>query len=264
MFLVISQEDDEPDDFMERPEGIVSLIIWALCLPVYIPLYYTLLGSQYNAVICRVCMAIVWACARFDIETCWGLGPARDRSCIWSPLVFLCFGSEVLPSFWSGGLKLHPSCFYGLALWRGSASKARTKMSQFSSVVQPSMAQVASIIGAPPSEAVVEVVAVKGCYYVFSDFKTSRLQRHCEETWTKLEHGFKVNWAYVISYVPLITLKLTSFCLKVPTIISGLTFLAAATSIPDAVSSMAVARKGPQAFRIPELSKSEVKKSLHH
>ena len=59
MFLVISQEDDEPDDFMERPEGIVSLIIWALCLPVYIPLYYTLLGSQYNAVICRVCMAIV-------------------------------------------------------------------------------------------------------------------------------------------------------------------------------------------------------------
>ena len=31
---------------------------------------------------------------------------------------------------------------------------------------------------------------------------------------------------------------------KIPTIISGLTFLAAATSIPDAVSSMAVARKG--------------------
>jgi len=30
----------------------------------------------------------------------------------------------------------------------------------------------------------------------------------------------------------------------IPTIISGLTFLAAATSIPDAVSSMAVARKG--------------------
>lgn len=27
---------------MEWPEGKVSLIIWFLCLPVYIPLYYTL------------------------------------------------------------------------------------------------------------------------------------------------------------------------------------------------------------------------------
>ena len=35
-----------------------------------------------------------------------------------------------------------------------------------------------------------------------------------------------------------------TFCPQIPTIISGLTFLAAATSIPDAVSSMAVARKG--------------------
>ena len=31
---------------------------------------------------------------------------------------------------------------------------------------------------------------------------------------------------------------------KIPTIVSSVTFLAAATSIPDAVSSMAVARKG--------------------
>ena len=31
---------------MERPDGTVSLIIWVLCLPVYIPIYYTLLGSQ--------------------------------------------------------------------------------------------------------------------------------------------------------------------------------------------------------------------------
>ena len=51
-----------------------------------------------------------------------------------------------------------------------------------SSLVQPSMAQVASIIGAPPSEAVVEVVAVQGCHYKFNDVKTSRLQRHREET----------------------------------------------------------------------------------
>lgn len=39
-------------------------------------------------------------------------------------------------------------------------------------------------------------------------------------------------------------LVLQSKILEIPTIISGLTFLAAATSIPDAVSSMAVARKG--------------------
>ena len=32
--------------------------------------------------------------------------------------------------------------------------------------------------------------------------------------------------------------------LQIPTIVSSVTFLAAATSIPDAVSSMAVARKG--------------------
>ena len=37
-----TKDDDEPDDFMEVPEGKVSLIIWVLCLPVYIPLYYTL------------------------------------------------------------------------------------------------------------------------------------------------------------------------------------------------------------------------------
>lgn len=40
------QDDDEPDDFMEIPEGKVSLIIWLLCLPVYIPLYYTLLEPE--------------------------------------------------------------------------------------------------------------------------------------------------------------------------------------------------------------------------
>eukprot|EP00438_Fugacium_kawagutii_P010349 Skav210920 [mRNA] locus=scaffold4127:68207:73315:- [translate_table: standard] len=37
-----AEDDDEPDDFMERPDTWVSLIIWVLCLPVYIPLYYTL------------------------------------------------------------------------------------------------------------------------------------------------------------------------------------------------------------------------------
>lgn len=31
---------------MERPDTWVGLIIWVLCLPVYIPLYYTLSGPQ--------------------------------------------------------------------------------------------------------------------------------------------------------------------------------------------------------------------------
>jgi len=106
------EEDDEPDDFMERPEGTVSLIIWALCLPVYIPLYYTL----------------PW--------------PRKGQK-----LYMVSFGLSLL---WIGS-------FAFLLVWWTEI--------------------VASIIG-------------------------------------------------------------------VPTIISGLTFLAAATSIPDAVSSMAVARKG--------------------
>ena len=37
---------------------------------------------------------------------------------------------------------------------------------------------------------------------------------------------------------------MNSPCLQIPIIVSSATFLAAATSIPDAVSSMAVARKG--------------------
>lgn len=106
------EDDDEPDDFMERPEGIVSMIIWLLCLPVYIPLYYTL----------------PW--------------PSKG-----SKLYMVSFGFSLL---WIGG-------FAFLLVW----------------------------------------------------------------------------WTEIVASV-----------IGIPTIISGLTFLAAATSIPDAVSSMAVARKG--------------------
>eukprot|EP00913_Durusdinium_trenchii_P008752 g8219.t1 len=106
------QDDDEPDDFMEIPEGKVSLIIWLLCLPVYIPLYYTL----------------PW--------------PSKG-----SKLYMVSFGFSLL---WIGG-------FAFLLVW----------------------------------------------------------------------------WTEIVASV-----------IGIPTIISGLTFLAAATSIPDAVSSMAVARKG--------------------
>ena len=77
---------------------------------------------------------------------------------------------------------MHPSCKWLGRLGDVEVSCQSSEVSPFSSVVQPSMAQVASIIGAPPSEAVVEVVAVQGCYDMFSDFKTSRLQGHCEET----------------------------------------------------------------------------------
>mmetsp|Transcript_17690 Transcript_17690/g.41597 ORF Transcript_17690/g.41597 Transcript_17690/m.41597 type:complete len:566 (+) Transcript_17690:106-1803(+) len=106
------EDDDEPDDFMERPEGTVSIIIWALCLPVYIPLYYTL----------------PW--------------PSKG-----SKLYMLTFFMALM---WIGG-------FAFLLVW----------------------------------------------------------------------------WTEIVAAV-----------IGIPTIISGLTFLAAATSIPDAVSSMAVARKG--------------------
>ncbi|CAE7174831.1 SLC24A1 [Symbiodinium pilosum] len=51
-------------------------------------------------------------------------------------------------------------------------------------------------------------------------------------------------WIAAFSF-PLVWLTETvAAVIGIPTIISGLTFLAAATSIPDAVSSMAVARKG--------------------
>lgn len=36
------EDDDEPEDFMIMPEGILERVLWGLCLPVYIPLYYTL------------------------------------------------------------------------------------------------------------------------------------------------------------------------------------------------------------------------------
>lgn len=105
-------DDDEPDDFMERPEGMVSLIIWVLCLPVYIPIYYTL----------------PW--------------PRKGQK-----LYMVSFGLSLL---WIGS-------FAFLLVW----------------------------------------------------------------------------WTEIVAAI-----------IGIPTIISGLTFLAAATSIPDAVSSMAVARKG--------------------
>jgi hypothetical protein len=66
---VIPQEDDEPDDFMERPEGTVSLIIWALCLPVYIPLYYTLPGSHHTVFAWPLC-ELVPDLKLKSIETC--------------------------------------------------------------------------------------------------------------------------------------------------------------------------------------------------
>lgn len=39
---LLQPEDDEPEDFMEKPEGVVNLIIWALCLPLYACIYFTL------------------------------------------------------------------------------------------------------------------------------------------------------------------------------------------------------------------------------
>eukprot|EP00439_Symbiodinium_sp_Y106_P066383 s1784_g10.t2 len=56
------KDDDEPDDFMERPEGMFSTIIWVLSLPVYVPLYFTLPWPSKGSKLYMVTfgLALIW------------------------------------------------------------------------------------------------------------------------------------------------------------------------------------------------------------
>ena len=83
-----------------------------------------------------------------------------------------------------------------------------------------------------------QVAAIIGVWASEWDFCSHWLQdmwKKCSQTWIKTELQNLFLW---------IPYRLWAVSTQIPTIISGLTFLAAATSIPDAVSSMAVARKG--------------------
>ena len=59
------KDDDEPDDFMEIPEGIVGKVIWGLCLIVYIPMYLTLPGAYP----CKFSMSLDRSCASHALFT---------------------------------------------------------------------------------------------------------------------------------------------------------------------------------------------------
>ncbi len=108
----LCQDDDEPDDFMERPEGIVSMIIWLLCLPVYVPLYYTLLGTQNikktNAFLPLIFdRRVTSAVCKWYLYSNWGPGLQKDQNCIWCPSDSPCFGLVALHSSLFGGQRLH-------------------------------------------------------------------------------------------------------------------------------------------------------------
>ncbi|CAE7174824.1 SLC24A2 [Symbiodinium pilosum] len=55
-------DDDEPDDFMIMPEGALERILWVICLPIYIPLYFTLPWPSKGS---------KWFLATFGLSLLW-------------------------------------------------------------------------------------------------------------------------------------------------------------------------------------------------
>mmetsp|Transcript_64172 Transcript_64172/g.150630 ORF Transcript_64172/g.150630 Transcript_64172/m.150630 type:complete len:549 (-) Transcript_64172:39-1685(-) len=56
------EDDEEPEDFMIVPEGMLDRVLWALCLPVYVPLWISLpwphKGSKYF--LATFALSLVW------------------------------------------------------------------------------------------------------------------------------------------------------------------------------------------------------------
>jgi len=63
-------DDDEDDDFMIRPEDPMGLVMWVLCLPIYIPLYYTLPQPTEKTYFISFGLALVWIAA-FSFLLVW-------------------------------------------------------------------------------------------------------------------------------------------------------------------------------------------------
>eukprot|EP00931_Biecheleriopsis_adriatica_P111419 TRINITY_DN8579_c0_g1_i1.p1 TRINITY_DN8579_c0_g1~~TRINITY_DN8579_c0_g1_i1.p1 ORF type:complete len:576 (-),score=109.25 TRINITY_DN8579_c0_g1_i1:81-1808(-) len=65
-------DDDEPDNFMEKPEGAINLIVWALSLPVYVPLYFTLPWPSKGSKLYPICfsLSLLWI-AGFSFLLVW-------------------------------------------------------------------------------------------------------------------------------------------------------------------------------------------------
>ena len=64
------------------------------------------------------------------------------------------------------------------------------------------------------------------------------------ESWWPLTFVVSIIWIMVFSYIMVWMVCVIGFTLGVPDVIMGITFLAAGTSIPDAISSLLVAREG--------------------
>lgn len=132
---------------MERPEGIVSMIIWLLCLPVYIPLYYTLLGTQNIQKINRISTVHLWSKGYISCLQVIPLQQLRPWPSKGSKLYMVSFGFSLL---WIGGFA------FLLVWWTEIAPRAAKSALSWGSVViwggSGPLAQVASVIGVWPSD----------------------------------------------------------------------------------------------------------------
>mmetsp|Transcript_90904 Transcript_90904/g.161820 ORF Transcript_90904/g.161820 Transcript_90904/m.161820 type:complete len:526 (-) Transcript_90904:153-1730(-) len=63
-------DDDEPEDFMIRPDTPGAMIIWALCLPVYIPLYYLIPWPSEKYYFVTFGVSLIWI-AGFSFCLVW-------------------------------------------------------------------------------------------------------------------------------------------------------------------------------------------------
>jgi len=62
--------DDDDDNFMNKPEDTMGLVMWVLCLPVYIPLYYTLPWPSEKTYFVSFGLALLWI-AGFSFLLVW-------------------------------------------------------------------------------------------------------------------------------------------------------------------------------------------------
>lgn len=75
--------------------------------------------------------------------------------------------------------------------------------------------------------------------YTIPDCKVERWQR-----WYMATFLMSIFWIAVFSYVMVWMVTVVGFTLGIPDVIMGITFLAAGTSIPDAIASLIVSRQG--------------------
>jgi len=87
--------EDDDDNFMKRPEGIVNQIVWALSLPIYVPLYYLTPTPTKRMFFVTFLVSLIWI-AGYSFLLVWWVEILGDIICRGSTSASIIMGFTVL------------------------------------------------------------------------------------------------------------------------------------------------------------------------